>query len=567
MIMNKPRDIYNELYKLRSDNQHSSDDNNDEDDSESQIENIEDEYYYSNDEVENQLRIDLEISELMNNSTTLNQFNKKYNELKDESLRKFYQRNQEIFNKYSQIDDSKESDEIDILTGEIITNNGHLDRISGNDNDNNKNIWRVDYNRYLKESEQELDDEKSMKKIVKKLDLFNGKGRNMDDGDDDDEVMKFSPTKGKVPSGLETEESPIKKRKLNTIIQQSVSDDDESEDDDVDDDTGDYYYESIIVNDRDKPFKLLKKKLDLNLPKLSSNNRPILLPNNLQNDISSSTESIEEMQHPLQNNQVESSSETEDFPSLESSPYPIHQKNSFDEEYQIIEDPLAYLLYPKEDEQDTLKIYQCAFKKSCKYCTGNKKLYEDHLLHSHSFQLSKLGYTISISTTTTSEESNIDGIDFINLFNDFPKKINLPKESKIFSCDNEIGINGSRCQKYYLNEKLLNEHKLKLDDCSIKKLVLFCPILGCGYMTDCGYNDWRNHMIESNHALLPSSTLTNVKDKDDDDNERVRGRGRIVENRTRHVNVDVPKFTNLEKKIDLKFIESGNEPTIDELFK
>ena len=240
MIMNKPRDIYNELYKLRSDTQHSSDDNDDEDDSESQIENIEDEYYYSNDEEENQLRIDLEISELMNNSTTLNQFNKKYNELKDESLRKFYQRNQEIFNKYSQIDDSKESDEIDILTGEIITNNGHLDRISGNDNDNNKNIWRVDYNRYLKESEQELDDEKSMKKIVKKLDLFNGKGRNMDD---DDEVMKFSPTKGKVPSGWETEESPIKKRKLNTIIQQSVSDDDESEDDDVDDDT-----EIIIMN-------------------------------------------------------------------------------------------------------------------------------------------------------------------------------------------------------------------------------------------------------------------------------------------------------------------------------
>lgn len=80
------------------------------------------------------------------------------------------------------------------------------------------------------------------------------------------------------------------------------------------------------------------------------------------------------MQHPLQNNQIESSSETEDFPSLESSPYPIHQKNSFDEEYQIIEDPLAYLLYSKEDERDMLKIYQCAFKNHVDIVLGIKTI-------------------------------------------------------------------------------------------------------------------------------------------------------------------------------------------------
>ena len=48
-------------------------------------------------------------------------------------------------------------------------------------------------------------------------------------------------------------------------------------------------------------------------------------------------------------------------------------------------------------------------------------------------------------------------------------------------------------------QEQLDQHQEAGDECSDKRQVLFCPILGCGYLTDGGYKEWREHMITANH--------------------------------------------------------------------
>ncbi|RCK54982.1 hypothetical protein Cantr_04664 [Candida viswanathii] len=618
--MHGPRNLYNELHRLRED-QHvanSHEPHTEEDDSDAEnIENViysDDEAFYDDDnggqDRESRFKRDREISQLMSTSMTEDQLRRKYKQLEDESLRRFWERNQEIFLKYSTIDDATESDEIDLVTGEIVTDNGHLERLYGNGSSESGlkgNIWRTDYNRYLRDLESMYDARKNMGKtkkkntrMIKKLDLFSGRlGRS----EKDTNVMKFSPTKGKVPSGLDREESPTKKRRLGIEIyadESGVEDDDnvaygesdeesyvesgtetpeiegplydEPEDDDEDDDTGELYYESLIVNDRNKPLRSSKIDKTNLLPPEYDNAEPEHSWGEL-----SETQSIRETTPSLPPPPPSSSSETEDFPTSSSEePQPASRnKLSFDEEYHVIEDPILYL-FPTSQEQEhskSIKIYRCAFKNTCKYCTGNKKLYESHLLSLHSFQLYKLGYPISNpyqpscpSSSSSSSEDKID-VDLIGLLTDFPQKLRLDLPRTSYSCNTPLASSSThqKCQKFYMTSEELEEHKMRLDDCSAKSLVLLCPILGCGYMTDCGYADWRIHMIELGHAVpvptIPGDTIGaagTVKQE-----KRTRSALEI----SRKVNVGVPKFKETDgRKVELKFIEAGSDPSIDELF-
>ena len=54
--------------------------------------------------------------------------------MENQSLQRFKSQWDAIIDKYSKIDDSTQSDEIDIVTGELITNNGHLDKLNQNHN-------------------------------------------------------------------------------------------------------------------------------------------------------------------------------------------------------------------------------------------------------------------------------------------------------------------------------------------------------------------------------------------------------------------------------------------------
>ena len=87
-------------------------------------EDIEDEYY-SDDESQNQL--DYEINQLINQQNE-KQFKNKFKQLENQSLQRFKSQWDAIIDKYSKIDDSTQSDEIDIVTGELITNNGQLEK-------------------------------------------------------------------------------------------------------------------------------------------------------------------------------------------------------------------------------------------------------------------------------------------------------------------------------------------------------------------------------------------------------------------------------------------------------
>lgn len=79
-------------------------------------EDIEDEYY-SDDESQNQL--DYEINQLINQQNE-KQFKNKFKQLENQSLQRFKSQWNAIIDKYSKIDDSTQSEEIDIVTGEQI---------------------------------------------------------------------------------------------------------------------------------------------------------------------------------------------------------------------------------------------------------------------------------------------------------------------------------------------------------------------------------------------------------------------------------------------------------------
>lgn len=71
---------------------------------------------------------------------TESEFQEEINKLKHRSSRKFKDKWQHILEKYSAIDDDVESDEIDLRTGEITKNNGHLLSIN-----RHHDVWAIDF--------------------------------------------------------------------------------------------------------------------------------------------------------------------------------------------------------------------------------------------------------------------------------------------------------------------------------------------------------------------------------------------------------------------------------------
>ena len=189
-------------------------------------EDIEDEYY-SDDESQNQL--DYEINQLINQQNE-KQFKNKFKQLENQSLQRFKSQWDAIIDKYSKIDDSTQSDEIDIVTGELITNNGHLDKLNQNHNQKGDitkmDIWRQDYGQQLENwrqrdfrmKKQAKQRKNEQRQILKKLDLFNKPiyGYPKFEKLEENDFLKQSPTKNKVPSGIESDESPTKKRRVFT---------------------------------------------------------------------------------------------------------------------------------------------------------------------------------------------------------------------------------------------------------------------------------------------------------------------------------------------------------------
>lgn len=164
----------------------------------------------------------------------------------------------------------------------------------------------------------------------------------------------------------------------------------------------------------------------------------------------------------------------------------------FEEEYTIVDDLSVLGIH-----LHSTNIYNCAFH-SCRYCTGNKSMYQQHLLGRHRQELITLGYPIEEKSHSISFNSESLGVDIKQLQRVFPLQFELPPPP--VPCG--LRVNGQPCRKLFSTKTQAQIHHFKRS-CSTKIPVLVCPVLGCGYMTDCGYEEWKAHMISAGHIYEP----------------------------------------------------------------
>ncbi|EGW31256.1 uncharacterized protein SPAPADRAFT_51283 [Spathaspora passalidarum NRRL Y-27907] len=165
------------------------------------------------------------------------------------------------------------------------------------------------------------------------------------------------------------------------------------------------------------------------------------------------------------------------------------EDDSFEEEYSIIMEPY-YFLPTLEAPQ---KLYPCAIK-PCQYITGNKVLYKSHLLKEHAPVLATLGYPVPSHEKLHGKVK----VDIDSLQMQCPSRYSIPPWRQPIICGKQVSRES--CKMFFLNSKDLLTHQSSCS-CSAKKQVLLCPMLGCGYMTDGGYLEWRQHFISSMHCV------------------------------------------------------------------
>ncbi|CAH2355078.1 hypothetical protein CLIB1423_21S01332 [[Candida] railenensis] len=368
--------------------------------------------------------------------------------LKKQSISRLHNKWNDILERYSRIDDSKESDEIDIITGDIITDNGHLRSMGINQerNPNNRslsNIWSVNFdwendNLNAKRKESRLKKKKSeLRAKLKEQDLFHvykdTTKRVLEDPKNrevcNDNMLLLTP-------------SPVKRARL----------------------------EKENESKAPPPPKLFQNELNGLMPNLMRD-----LGSSSSNNVDLMTDSATEL---IDNEDSDPGSASDSL---------SERSSSFDDEYSIVSSPLQ----PKSKRS----IYNCAFE-NCHYCTGNKSLYQSHLLEKHSVTLRELGYPVSLDGSATQNDT-ISLSSKRELLRDFPLVLEVPPIPDTFNgrpivCGHKMS-NGLECKKFFLDD--LQDHK-----CSHKRQVLLCPLLGCGFMTDEGYLSWRNHFIEEGHC-------------------------------------------------------------------
>ncbi|KAG5418099.1 hypothetical protein I9W82_004428 [Candida metapsilosis] len=580
-----------------------------------------------------------DIEQLIEESSDKELFRAKLKQLEKDSLRRFENKWTGIISKYSNINDDRESDEIDLVTGEIVTNNGHLNRIrNGGESNNGKRTRRLTTFKLWKQQEgpqpdvtvrnrlQKLDDRavKQRDRDMRRMRIPSpSKSDNKPSLTSGDFLRNVSPTKGQVPTGIEKDESPTKKRRV--FVQQaaetspseysetesdmssdysvddgseaenSVEEDDSYEDSDYedrdeesnrDDDETSTVYEKKQSQDfsKSKYFKQMGSSI-LNAPRLASEGplststpEPELLPGTERkpnttasqkstNHRQSSKESFNDsdignisgqnlnslfLEHSspklnkshsildFNKDSVNESSPFLDESSPINTPHKVKSTNliekgapksftnastnptslpssasceSFEEQINIIEEPYYFMgddALPTTSSS-TLKIFKCCVTE-CTFCTMNKKLYASHLIKLHSSLLYQLGYPVEVDaqchSSSTEVVKQITDMNKKRLFADFPLHFKRQLPTNIHKCDKLI--NGDQCQMFYLHGDDLNKHK-QAGKCNSQSQIIFCPILGCGYMTDGGYQEWRSHLIDAGHSQVEqnkSKTLT-----------------------------------------------------------
>lgn len=492
---------------------------------------------------------------------TEEEFHAEINRLKIQSTTRFKNKWEEILHKYSQVDDEKESDEIDLASGNIIKDNGHLLSLrSGTNSKSNLkfdgDIWSVTYNlerdlhvkniaeaghkRKKKELKLQLKAQMlfhnvSLQSSPLKADKFIRKGSFALSSEDNllslnpspPKKLKISPTKSiKSSSPVRYDDvsllTPTKRRanRLSEVYNGSnfptklhfdeiprlnmegmtYKHEDNEDYEDLTSDPFNSYTNTLDRSDMPDEPAISHNSDDgaSNTPTASDSDAGVETSDT--SDVDSGDNKMKmrflSRRSQLYNDRTHTGQCLSDNENDNEGDYSL----DFDEQFLIVTDS-----YVDPPIRSSTNIYNCAVD-SCHYCTGNKLLYQSHLLEKHSDVLKSLGYPVSSSTTTPN--INISRRNINNLTEHFPLIYEVPpsplsKNSEPFICGLKLEIS-KFCQKFFMTKEDLILHQNNIPtNCSSKKQVLICPMLGCGYMTDMGYLEWRSHFIMEKHHLHP----------------------------------------------------------------
>lgn len=453
------------------------------------------------------------------------EFAEEMNRLQKNNNRKFKEKWAGILAKYSQIDDETESDELDLRSGKIIRNNGHLMNLGTEKQSSGKqkyeeDIWSLIY--YLENEEsvgktrvlrwqQEKNTGRAEKiaRIRRPWDLLDvllcressslpKEGTFFKDGswlsersgyyeDISNNILKKSPEKSKLIFNGKMLTDPIRDRRSRRLSNE----------------TTDFYEKDALEGDLVSSTPL-RKQAALRNDEEAHHEGELYFRSNLRfgpqnrgsflplKDRKKSTKS-NGLLALLSNGRINESS---------------HDKeNGYLKEEDVGQEYLTGVsVDPKSPSK--VKIYNCAFE-SCFFCTGNKLLYRDHLLRKHKAELEQVGYPIittgvpkDLNTACVSEET------ILKLDSQFPlvcpvPSLPLSQDGSPYIC--KLRLAGSRrCQKSFLSHSSLVKHQKNYPShCSLKRPLFACPLLGCGYATSSGYLTWRMHFIEAKHHIHP----------------------------------------------------------------
>ncbi|QBM86388.1 Centromere protein Scm3 [Metschnikowia aff. pulcherrima] len=392
--------------------------------------------------------------------------------LKALNTNRLQQKWDEIIAKYSSIDDSKESDEIDLRTGKIIVDNGHLRSFadaaaSQNGTRAYSSVWAPD-----DQIEKELRRARHAENIRKKLrqeekqrlkaneSFYNTRMKLMKLRSEvlEDNLMLLSP-------------SPTKKHRVSTMSPSSLS---------------------LSSPSKFEPFSLghghrldtpesspLKQKLPsiVSSPSGSLAGSPTKQSPNKSDELLSPEKAFH-TNHRDSSQSVDSYDYRPNDDSTAKDDPGVSSETSHEEYNELF--LIAEIYDPWH-----ISYFRCAFY-GCKYTNSSKASYRAHLLSSHSPELKQIGYPVHTEKLCVDLIPG-DTIPKLNIH--FPLTINIPQRP--FRC--LLQLNHGTCQKIFTDEKQLARHRLDPGSCSLKRQVFVCPLLGCDFMTDTGYREFYDH--------------------------------------------------------------------------
>lgn len=397
------------------------------------------------------------------------------NTLKQESSARFVRRWDEIISKYSHIDDNTQSDEIDLQTGQIVKDNGHLRSLATDGSLHGvqfqPSIWSGDYDfeRVIRDEEKEYRNKKRAKahlrRKLKLQQLFHTSpgDATLDSAASEplqDNLLILSPSPTKKQRVIAS--SPIKKQR----------------------DTA----STTMKNERNTQSTLEDRALWSYSP----------LPRSKDKSDADYRQDFH------------SSSPIKHIPSLP------HLKYEEEEVYssEIDSEPdLLFLLMSDLVDTPRMAIFHCAL--GCSFTAETKSAYKDHLLSNHANLLFRIGYPVKVPKQPQVLRDHITELAILRLTLHFPLQVSIPQ--KPIECGLNYGI--GKCCRVFLDpeaaQKHRSSHPLK---CSTRRQVFLCPILGCDYMTDGGYREWREHVLkhkEGQQSYPTNGTQEEVGDVSD----------------------------------------------------